>query len=124
MTHGEGSGAFPMNRVVIERGQHRQIVYYWFEQRGRRVANEWLAKWYLITDAITMNCTDAALVRLASAQFPGETESDVDRRRSRSSQPSRPRWRPIFHRGTRGLRSARRRVWAGSRPEKVARRGA
>jgi EpsI family protein len=77
---GEGSGACRINRVVIERGQHRQIVYYWFEQRGRRVANEWLAKWYLIRDAITVNRTDAALVRLSSVQFPGETEADVDRR--------------------------------------------
>jgi EpsI family protein len=71
---------FPFNRVVIQRGQHKQIVYYWFEQRGRRVANEWLSKWYLLADAISMNRTDGALVRLTTYQYPGETEEDADRR--------------------------------------------
>jgi hypothetical protein len=35
-------------------------LYYWSEQRGCGVAKEWLAKWYLIPDAITTNRTDAA----------------------------------------------------------------
>ncbi len=71
---------FPINRVVIERGSHKQIVYYWFEQRGRRIANEYLSKWYLLADAITKNRTDGALARLTTLVYPGETEADADRR--------------------------------------------
>jgi hypothetical protein len=44
--------SFPFNRVVIQKGSSRQLVYYWFVQRGRNVANEYWSKWYLFTDAI------------------------------------------------------------------------
>jgi EpsI family protein len=77
----EGFGAEqPMNRVVIEQGSNRQIVYYWFDERGRKIANEYLAKWYLLTDAIFMNRTDGALVRLMTSVLPGELEHDADER--------------------------------------------
>lgn len=70
----------PYNRVVIERESQKQIVYYWFVQRGRKIENEWLSKWHLLTDAIFMNRTDGALVRLTTPLYPGETERDADRR--------------------------------------------
>ena len=53
-----------VNRVQIAKGDHRQLVYYWFQQRGRVVTNEYLVKWYLFWDALTKNRTDGALVRL------------------------------------------------------------
>jgi EpsI family protein len=68
------------NRVVIARGRSEQIVYYWFEERGRKVANEWWSKWYLLVDAIFKNRTDGALVRLTTEVYPGETQSDADHR--------------------------------------------
>lgn len=52
------------NRAVIQKGEHRQVVYYWFQQRGRIITNEYLVKWYLFWDALTMNRSDGALVRL------------------------------------------------------------
>lgn len=70
----------PLNRVVIERANQRQIVYYWFEQRGRRVANEYASKWQLLADAVYLNRTDGALVRLTTPLYPGETEQDGDNR--------------------------------------------
>ena len=42
------------NRAVIQKGDSRQLVYYWFQQRGRTITNEYLEKWYLFYDAITM----------------------------------------------------------------------
>ncbi|MCP4618186.1 MAG: VPLPA-CTERM-specific exosortase XrtD [Bradyrhizobium sp.] len=70
----------PLNRVVIERASHKQIVYYWFEQRGKRVANEYLSKWHLLADAVYLNRTDGALIRLTTPVYPGETEQDGDKR--------------------------------------------
>ena len=52
------------NRVLIQKGDHKQAVYYWFQQRGRIITNEYLVKWYLFWDALTLNRTDGALVRL------------------------------------------------------------
>ena len=76
-----GSGVkLPLNRVVIEKNSIKQLVYYWFNERGRKVANEYLAKWYLHADAIVMNRTDGALVRLVTQIRGNETEQDADQR--------------------------------------------
>ena len=70
----------PLNRVVIERANQKQIVYYWFEQRGRRVANEYASKWQLLVDTVYLNRTDGALIRLTTPIYQGETEQDGDKR--------------------------------------------
>ena len=36
---------FPINRVIIARNNDKQLVYYWFVQRGRNVADEYSSKW-------------------------------------------------------------------------------
>ncbi|NBR30324.1 MAG: EpsI family protein, partial [Betaproteobacteria bacterium] len=61
------SGAvMPVNRAVIQKGLSRALVYYWFDGRGRRVTNEYLAKWYILWDGITRRRTDGALVRVVT----------------------------------------------------------
>lgn len=70
----------PLNRVVIARDKDKLLVYYWFVQRGRKLANEYLSKWYLFSDAIVKNRTDGALVRLTTPLHPGESELDADER--------------------------------------------
>jgi exosortase D (VPLPA-CTERM-specific) len=72
--------ALPFNRVVIERASKKQLVYYWFVQRGRSVANEYWSKWYLFTDALLKNRTDGALVRLTTPISVAESEHDADSR--------------------------------------------
>jgi exosortase D (VPLPA-CTERM-specific) len=83
--------SLPLNRAVIERDSEKQVVYYWFEQRGRRVANEYISKWYLLKDAIYLNRTDGALVRLSTALYPGEDERDADERLRAFTRVSLPR---------------------------------
>ncbi len=53
-----------VNRVLIKSGRQTQLVYYWFQQRGRIITNEYLVKWYIFWDALTRSRTDGALVRL------------------------------------------------------------
>jgi exosortase D (VPLPA-CTERM-specific) len=77
--YGLGAGQ-PLNRATIERNGSKQIVYYWYEERGRRIASEYWSKWYLLADAITKNRSDGALVRLITLVFPGELERDADNR--------------------------------------------
>ena len=72
--------SFPLNRAVMEQNSSKQLVYYWFVQRGRQVANEYWSKWYLLIDAIFKNRTDGALVRLITPIYPGESGLDADRR--------------------------------------------
>jgi len=69
-----------VNRTLIALGNQRQLVYYWFQQRGRIVTNEFAVKWYLFWDALTRHRTDGALVRLIVPLLPGEDDKDADRR--------------------------------------------
>ena len=71
---------WPLNRVVIQKNTTKQLVYYWFNERGRKIADEYLAKWYMHVDAIVMNRTDGALVRLVTQIHDGESEYEADRR--------------------------------------------
>jgi exosortase D (VPLPA-CTERM-specific) len=69
-----------VNRTLIELGEQRQLVYYWFQQRGRIITNEFAVKWFLFWDALTRNRTDGALVRLITTVPPGSDIEVADRR--------------------------------------------
>ena len=58
--------ALPVNRAIIAQGDTRQLVYYWFAQRGRTLTNEYLVKWFIFWDGLTRNRTDGALIRLTT----------------------------------------------------------
>jgi exosortase D (VPLPA-CTERM-specific) len=84
------SSAFKVNRAVVQLGSQRQLVYYWFDERGRRFTNEHVARWYLFWDALTRHRTDGALVRFVAALPPGAKEADVDGRIMRLVGDIRP----------------------------------
>ena len=73
-------GTFEVNRAVIEKGLTRQLVYYWFEQRGTRMTNDYMAKIDVVYDSLTIGRTDGALVRFVTPIGRGETEADADAR--------------------------------------------
>lgn len=67
-----------VNRALIQMGDERLLVYYWFQQRGRFLTNEYQVKWYLLWDALTRNRTDGALVRLTTRLAPGQDPAEAD----------------------------------------------
>lgn len=86
-----------LNKAVIQKGLSRQLVYYWFEQRGRRIASDYLAKGYTVYDSLMIGRTDGALVRLVTPLLPGEEITVGDQRiRSfiNSMMPSLPKYVP------------------------------
>ncbi len=68
----------PVNRVLIQKGNQRQLVYYWFVERGTVVANEYEKKWLLFRDAVLENRTDGALVRIVTSLSSEESMADAD----------------------------------------------
>lgn len=74
-----GGRALRVNRTLIELGNQRQLVYYWFQQRGRIITNEFAVKWYLFWDALTRQRTDGALVRIIANVPQGTDEAAADR---------------------------------------------
>ena len=76
-----GTEPFEVNRAIIQKGEAKQLVYYWFEQRGRRMTNDYVAKMYTVYDSLAMGRSDGALVRLVTPLGRGESaEADADAR--------------------------------------------
>ena len=73
-------GDLVVNRALISHGRERQVVYYWFRQRGRSVTNEYLVKGYLVWDSMMRRRSDGALIRLSTGLRPGEDPGEADRR--------------------------------------------
>jgi exosortase D (VPLPA-CTERM-specific) len=69
-----------VNRAIVQQGSSRQLVYYWFQERGRDLTNEYLVKWYLFKDALVRNRTDGALVRLVTPIAENESAALADAR--------------------------------------------
>ncbi|MBI5460603.1 MAG: VPLPA-CTERM-specific exosortase XrtD [Gammaproteobacteria bacterium] len=69
-----------VNRFIIEQHGVRQLVYYWFHQRGRAIHNEYTVKWYLLLDSVTKKRSDGSLVRLTTRISPDETAEAADAR--------------------------------------------
>jgi len=71
---------FNLNRAVIQKSETRMLVYYWFDQHGRRTAWDLAAKMYLLWDGLTLGRTDGALVRLTTPILKDETEAEAEAR--------------------------------------------
>jgi EpsI family protein len=59
--------AHRVGEYIIADGENRQFVIYWYQAHGRSIANEYAAKVYLVADAIRLNRTDGALVRVITS---------------------------------------------------------
>jgi EpsI family protein len=75
-----GGKPLRVNRAVVELGNQRELVYYWFQQRGRIIDNEFAVKWYLFLDALTRHRTDGAMVRLITAYTVADGDDRADAR--------------------------------------------
>ena len=94
---GTGYGTFQVNRAVIQKGLSEQLVYYWFEQRGRRITNDFKAKISVVYDSLTIDRTDGAMVRYITPIRTNEPEGAADERLQRlmrESLPKLPRFVP------------------------------
>lgn len=61
-----GSRPIVVNRLLIRKGIESQVVVYWYQGHGRVIASEYWGKIYAVVDAIRLNRTDGALVRIIS----------------------------------------------------------
>jgi len=72
--------SIPVTRMVITKGDQSLLMYYWFDQRGRIINDQYGAKWYLLVDSITKQRTDGALVRLTTPILDYESKELADKR--------------------------------------------
>jgi len=77
---GEGAPDYHINRIVMKKGQTQFLVYYWYQQRGHRIANEFMMKIMLIWDVITQQRSDGAMIRLMTPISSDESIAEADAR--------------------------------------------
>jgi EpsI family protein len=53
-----------LNRYLLKNGPATAVVYYWYQGRGRIVANEYKVKWNLLRDAAISGRSEEALARV------------------------------------------------------------
>lgn len=80
------SGAVPVNRYLIQKGQDQALVLYWYQGRGRITANEYRVKWNLLQDAALRRRSDEALVRVVVPIRRGTAESAAFAQATRIAQ--------------------------------------
>jgi EpsI family protein len=73
--------AHRVGEYIIANGDNKQFVIYWYQAHGRSIANEYMAKIYLVADAIRLNRTDGSLVRVIT---PFDANQGISAARTRA----------------------------------------
>jgi EpsI family protein len=71
--HSKDGRVYPVGQYVIANNVAKQVVLYWYLAHGRSIANDYLAKAYMMADAIRWNRTDGALVRVVTPVSQNES---------------------------------------------------
>lgn len=56
--------SFVANKYVIKNGEHKSLMIYWYQGRGRNVASEYWGKVYTVLDSVRLRRSDGAMVRV------------------------------------------------------------
>lgn len=71
----QGGRQITVNEYLIQKEQDREMVFYWYQDGGRVIASEYAAKYWMVSDAISRNRTDGALVRVVTSSNDGEANA-------------------------------------------------
>ena len=56
--------SFVANKYVIQNGEYKSLMIYWYQGRGRNVASEYWGKVYTVLDSVRLRRSDGAMVRV------------------------------------------------------------
>lgn len=71
----DGRAPFVANRYLIQNGDHKELLVYWYQGRGRAVASEYWGKVYTVVDSVRMRRSDGAMVRITTPVGKSEPEA-------------------------------------------------
>ena len=57
-------GSFTANKYVIQNGDYKSLMVYWYQGRGRAIASEYWGKIYTVLDSVKLRRSDGAMVRV------------------------------------------------------------
>jgi exosortase D (VPLPA-CTERM-specific) len=67
--------SFTANRYIVQNGDYREVLIYWYQGRGRAIASEYQDKVYTVWDSIVRQRSDGAMVRVMTSAGNNETEA-------------------------------------------------
>jgi EpsI family protein len=67
-------GTFLANKYVIQNGDSKSLMLYWYQGRGRAVASEYWGKIYTVIDSVRLRRSDGAMVRV-TVPFTGSEDN-------------------------------------------------
>jgi EpsI family protein len=67
-----------VNRLLIQKDEQRQLMFYWYRAQGTPVAGELEAKLQLMKNALLHNRTDGAIIRVSSPIYQSVTSTSAD----------------------------------------------
>ena len=56
--------SFSANKYVIQNGDYKSLMIYWYQGRGRAIASEYWGKVYTVIDSVRLRRSDGAMVRV------------------------------------------------------------
>ncbi len=77
----KGRAAFVANKYLIQNGDQKQLLVYWYVGRGRAVASEYWGKVYTVLDSVRLRRSDGAMVRITTSiddAKPGALQAATD----------------------------------------------
>ena len=72
-----GVPPFEANRYILQNGNQRALMIYWYQGRGNAVASEYWAKIYTVIDSVRRRRSDGALVRVMTPL--GNSPADAEK---------------------------------------------
>ena len=68
--------SFIANKYVIQNGEYKSLMLYWYQGRGRNVASEYWGKIYTVLDSVRLRRSDGAMVRVTVPFENSEAEAE------------------------------------------------
>lgn len=68
--------SFVANKYVIQNGEYKSLMLYWYQGRGRNVASEYWGKVYTVFDSVRLRRSDGAMVRVTVPITDSETAAE------------------------------------------------
>ena len=61
----DSNNTIEINEYILAKSDAKELVYYWYQSRGRVVANEYLDRLYMLFDSLIKKRSDGALIRIS-----------------------------------------------------------
>ena len=68
--------SFTANKYVIQNGEYKNLMVYWYQGRGRNVASEYWGKVYTVLDSVRLRRSNGAMVRVTVPMRGSEVEAE------------------------------------------------